>query len=184
MDKRVCVPEKSGSNERSSDGNFPEITCREINWESLDEVLHTAELYWFFCDKVNQEDVSGLVYFDLGGEQIGLVEAEARLYAYKTAGAKIQLAFVGDRLAGFLIYSVVFDKLYAGRCLYCEPWTKGLKLAKELINSLQPIPRKFLFQTKKAAPPPRMLAITEERRTIVDEDEHFYTYVMEWSNGI
>lgn len=184
MDEGARLPEEHERNAGHGDRDLFQVTYRELNWESLVEVLTAAELYWFFCDAVNQEDISCLKEFEgPGGAKVQMIEAEARLYGYKTAGARVQLAFVNEMLTGLLIYSVVFERIVAVRCLYVEPWSQRLKLAKGLINSLQPTPQKLVFQSRKEVPPERLLAITQGRRTTIDENEHFFTYAMEWLNG-
>lgn len=183
MDEGARLPEEHERDAGDGDRDFFQVTYREINWENRDEVMTAALLYWFFCDTVNQEDVSHLKEFDgPDGAKVQMVEAEARLYGYKASGVRVQLAFVDAITTGLLIYSVVFERIVAVRCLYVEPWSQRLKLAKGLIDSLQPTPKKLIFQSRKEVPPERLLAITQGRRTIIDENEHFFTHAMEWLN--
>lgn len=143
-------------------------------------MLFLCELYWQFCHDVNGEDVSGLKSFEINGEHHEVLEAEARILGYLSAGCGIKVAYIGEVLAGFLIYQRVFDTLYAIRCLYAEPWSSGLKLGKRLVSSLRPLPTQLIFQSRKTAQPVRMLSITADHRTKVSECEHFETWIMNW----
>lgn len=143
-------------------------------------MLFLAELYWQFCHDVNSEDVSGLKSFEVNGKTYEVSEAEARLLGYKARGCDIQVAYIGEVLAGFLIYQRIFDTLIAVRCLYAEPWSSGLKLGKRLVSSLRPLPTQLIFQSRKTAQPVRMLSITADRRSRISECEHFETWLMNW----
>lgn len=183
MDEGARLPEEHERDRGDGDCDLFQIKFREIDWNDYAELKQAVQLYWFFCDTVNQEDTSTLKAFEMpDGSKVQVVEAEARLYGYKSAGARVQLAFVNEIVTGLLIYSVVFERIVAVRCLYVEPWSQRLKLAKGLINSLQPTPKKLIFQSRKEVPPERLLAITQGRRTIIDENEHFFTHAMEWLN--
>lgn len=181
MDKESCLHEEHGSQRRDGNNHLPKIEYEEINWADRNEVMATAELYSLFCEQVNQEDVTELRQFNFpDGDGILMIEAEARLYGYKYVGAQIQLAYVDGVLRGFLIYSKVFDRIIAVRCLYFETWTQGFKLGKGIINSLLPIPKLLIFQSKKTNAPERMLEITKKHRVLISGDENFFTYHMEW----
>lgn len=140
-------------------------------------MLFMAELYWQFCYEANKEDVSGLKTFQGPDGPIEVSEAEARILAYLHAGCGIKVGYLNDVMIGFLIYQKIFESMFVIRCCYAEP-LKGLKLAKRLVDSLQP--KHLIFQTRKAVKPERCLEITEKFRTKIADDENFETWFMNW----
>ncbi len=154
---------------------------RPIEWSAHAEVLQAAELLWIFCKQVNGDDLSEIREYTMpDGSKVQMIEAEAQLYAYKNRSCGVQLALVSGIAAGLLIYNEVFESIVAIRCLYCEPWSQGLKLGKGLVNSLQPIPQSIIFQSRKAAPPERMLNLTGARKSVIGQTQDFITYAMDW----
>lgn len=178
MDERICLHEKFRGDGSNSDDRIPEITFRKFELER--DMFHMAQLYWQFCFDVNSEDTGQLKEFEVDGAKVQITEAEARLYALLNAGCQIQVAFVNNVMAGFLLYHDLFANIISIRSCFIEQWATCYKLGKGLINSLQPIPKNLIFQTRKAAPPDRCLKVTEQFRLKVAEDEHFITWAMPW----
>lgn len=144
-------------------------------------MFELSQLYYLFCSTVNEEDVSELKEFELpNGEKAQIIEAEARLYAYLYSGCRIQVGSIGPRVVCFLIYQPIFESVIAIRCLYVEQWANGLRLAKEVVNSLSNRPKKIIFQTRIKSPDRRIDAITEKYRTEVMRDKNFITWMMDW----
>lgn len=137
-------------------------------------------LYWqFYMDAVGK-DLSGLKSFDVEGEEVIVSEAEANIYAYLQTGHKIKVAYFGDVMCAFLIYLPVFESMYANKCLFVEKWARNLKLAKQLLNSVQKSHR-ILFKTLKDIPPKELLSHVGESRLIkIDEDEYMNTWLTKW----
>ncbi len=177
MDDQFCLHEKSRCELSDSNDHIPKITFREAELEK--DLFYLGQLYWQFCFDVNGEDVATLKEFDLDGSKVQITEAEARLYAFLNAGCKIQVAFVNNVMAGFLLYSNLFENIISIRSCFVESWALELKLGKGLINSLQSKPKNLIFQTRKATPPDKLLKVTPIR-TKIAEDEHFLTWSMPW----
>lgn len=118
--------------------------------------------------------------FEIGGEQVQITEAEARLIAYFQSGFKIQGVFINDVLAGFLIYQEIFDKLISIRAMFIDRWAISLKLGKALVQSLPITPHTIIFQTRKTTEPARCLKVTDAHRIKIAEDTHFITWSMPW----
>ena len=182
MEQKLCLSEEHRCGDSHSDSDIPEITFRPFKIEQ--DMFFMAELYWAFCHKVNGEDVSKMKQFDWpDGSKVEVTEAEARIYAFLHKGCRIQVAFVKNVMAGFLLYHELFENIISIRSCFIESWAIDLKLGKGLINSLQPIPKNLIFQTRKGAPPDRLLKVTEPFRVRVAEDENFITWSMTWRSN-
>lgn len=173
MEQAVCLSEEQFSERCDFDSSLFEIADFDINGD----MLFLAELYWQFCKDANDEDISALKTFQGPDGPIEVSEAEARILGYLYAGWKIKVCYFKNVMTGFLIYQRIFENIVVIRCCYAEPF-KGLKLAKRLVNSLQP--KHLIFQTLKANKPERCLEITENYRKKIADDNHFETWIMDW----
>lgn len=176
MDQAVCVPEEHRGGRGDVDGPVLEIT----DFDQNADMFFLAELYWqFYMDAVG-EDLSGLKTFETEAGNAEMSEAEARLLAYLATGHQIKVAYLGNVMAGFLIYQPIFEKMIAVKCIFNEPWARSQKLAKRLINSLQQIPTHIIFKTMKGIPPKGLFGVTEGKRIQTSEDDYSQTWLMPW----
>ncbi len=177
MDKNTSFSEKHLGHRSDRNSDLHQITYRPYNDTDM---ISLRELLWQFYFDVNQEDTSGMKEFDVDGSKVEVIEAQARIYGYLSAGCKIQCAFVNDVLAGFLIFQEMFDRIIVIRVMFIDRWALDFRLGKGLINSLQTIPTTLIFQTRKQVQPDKCLKVTEAHRIQLSENEHFITWSMTW----
>lgn len=177
MEQAVRVFEEQRSEHRNGDGDILEIS----DFDESADMFFVSILYWQFYKDAVGEDLSGIKTFDIDGKNIEMSEAEARLLAYLATGHGIKVAYLGDVLAGFLIFQPIFENLIVNKIIFVEKWARNLKLAKKLINSVQRNPKKIIFKTLKSIVPKELLDHAgEERLTKISEDDHSNTWLIDW----
>lgn len=116
----------------------------------------------------------------LGDVIIPMQAAEARLYWYLHSGFEIMVAEDDNELVGFLVFHPIFTHMIAIRIMYLEPEFRGKKIAFQLVDKIEPRPKKVFFQTHRAIEPKECLEVTEIQREHVMTDEKMITWQMNW----
>lgn len=158
-----------------------------MKFETLDlkNQIRFYEFMGMFYDyylEVNEEDLSREVdWTTYAGDTIRTTALEARFdYLMKHSG-KVQIAIEDDEIVGFLLYHMIFDCILVIRGMYAIPSHHNKSLGKKLIQSLDQVVTKVVFQTRKAKPPEQMLSVTKPYRNKIGENETMITWEMTWA---
>lgn len=172
MESELCILKEYGISGGDSDSNILEV----VDFDKSDEFQRRdlIALFWEFWLKVNREDQSLPVHYNIMGIEYEIPEIEATLYGCLHQGGKVKVAYKGETMVGFMLYHMAFDCVAIIRHMYCLVD----KLAKPLVDSTDAL--KVIFQTRKENPPTRLLEITKPFRSKIKEDDKLITWEMNW----
>lgn len=181
MESELRVPEKHGSEQRDCDCDISQVEFkpfdRDDQWNQKTELLG---LVWEFLYKVQQEDTSYPVSFEIGEETVTVTQLEAELLRYLYEGAKIQIAYYNGKQIGYMLYHSAYDCILLIRHMYLEPDFAGLGIGKKMVESIGEDTKRVFFQTRKNNPPEELLDQTENFRIKVKETSKLITWEMPW----
>lgn len=98
-------------------------------------------------------------------------------------GWRVQSAFDGDQMIGFILYNPLFAGIKSVKYMYVigEYAEKGV--GPDLANSIFKKGDTILFQCRKDIPPKNMLRIAQKYGAIIKETDELTTWAMEWRYG-
>lgn len=177
MEPKLCVSEEHGLVDGNSDSHIFQIKDFDAQDEAQRKEL--LPLFWEFWIKVQREDQSLPVRYNLFGFTYEVPEIEATLYrfVYKE-NCRIKVAYQDDVVVGFMLYNLVFDSILVIRHMY----TMVSGLGKWLVECVDNV-KKVIFQTRKENPPERCLQLTEKFRKKITETDKIITWEMDWGNN-
>lgn len=174
MVERLCLLEEHSRNaERSSNDDLLQITYRPYEPQ---DYPHVCSLYWEFFLLTLRQDLSGEITLDDG---LKIFEVETHVNQYLAKGCEIILAFHVNDPVGLFIYHRVYPELVCAWVGYVKPEYENRRIGINILKSINPRPKKFIFQTLNENSSDRMLQITEGERILLHEDPIHTTWMVQ-----
>jgi hypothetical protein len=140
-------------------------------------------LFWEYWLIVNGEDLSTMRDIDLGDVVVTMLDAESKIYQLRSEGMQFQMASVGGKYVGFLMYRLAYNVIMAIDGAFVLPEYEDRNIAKNLVDSVSDKIVELFFQTKIDIEPERLLKIIRGKEfSEVSRDETKITWRMKWES--
>jgi hypothetical protein len=175
MDSRLSLSKEHGGLIGNFDGHFLQIVDLKPEHIDSDWFKDACAMIWEAFYFIQEEDFGEEIEIGVNNK---ITKAEAKVWNYFNEGCRLNLAYWDGKPCGVSVWQPIYFGLVSMRILYVIPELRDFKLGQTLGGICGA--RRFLYQTRKQKEPSALLKHCLKFSSIIYEDDHMVTYLMNW----